>query len=392
MIIAMSIAIISLLMVFCYFLYKDVRHPGFIFLSVWFCVCAINAGFINYIEISSESYIYIVTMLFSFSLGTLFFRKKNCVSQQGYLNERGFKFLFVFSLCIQILAVLILLFEAQRFSGGIVKYVGYLRSVQMFPDEATYPGLLGNQMIMRIIKNNYLVNYFLLLILALKTQGIKKWVVICLVARLMYAGMMGSRWQGVMDILSLTFIYLDRHKYLIKPIMKYSILFFIFFMLAGTIRSTNGFGLEYLVMYVFGGFPAFSELLKNPDALYLPNTAIYAEQLLGIASDNAINIVADSIWLNDTIKTNTFTAFGVMYKYYGEIGSIVYFFAYGALLNFLYYRKYEGVLYPVLYYIIAPTVLLTVFTESMLGLLPIIIRLLFVLFLLKLVVRVKQNA
>lgn len=110
----------------------------------------------------------------------------------------------------------------------------------MFPDEATYPGLLGNQMIMRIIKNNYLVNYFLLLILALKTQGIKKWVVICLVARLMYAGMMGSRWQGVMDILSLTFIYLDRHKYLIKPIMKYSVLFFIFLCWQGLYEALMG--------------------------------------------------------------------------------------------------------------------------------------------------------
>ncbi len=163
-------------------------------------------------------------------------------------------------------------------------------------------------------------------------------------------------------------------------------------MLAELYEALMGLVLNIWSCMFLADFPAFSELLKNPDALYLPNTAIYAEQLLGIASDNAINIVADSIWLNDTIKTNTFTAFGVMYKYYGEIGSIVYFFAYGALLNFLYYRKYEGVLYPVLYYIIAPTVLLTVFTESMLGLLPTIIRLLFVLFLLKLVVRVKQNA
>lgn len=392
MIIAISIAIISLLMIFSYVLYKDVRHPGFIFLSVWFCVCAINGGFINYIEISNEAYMYIVTMLFSFFLGTLFFRKTIIATHQAYLNKSGFKFLFFISLSIQIFAVLILILEAQRFQGGIIKYVGYLRSVQMFPDEATYPGLLGNQLIMRVIKNNYLVNYFLLIILALKSQGIKKWVIICLIVRLMYAGMMGSRWQGVMDILSLTFIYLDRHRYLIKPILKYTVLFFVFFMLTGTIRSTSGFGIEYLVMYIFGGFPAFSELLKNPDALYLPNTAIYAEQLLGIASDNAINIVADSIWLNDSIKTNTFTAFGVMYKYYGMIGSLIYFFVYGASLNFLYHRKHDGNLCPILYYMIAPTVLLTVFTESMLGLLPTFIRLLFVLFFLKIVVRVKQYA
>lgn len=385
----MSIAIMSLLPIFVYVLYKDIRHPGFIFLFVWLLVCIINTGVVNYIEISNETYMYTASMLLSFFLGTLLFRRNSKVAYQGYLNYKAYKFLFIVSLSIQVFAVLILLLEAQRFSGGIIKYIGYLRSVQMYPDEATYPGLLGNQIVMRIIKNNYLVNYFLLIILAQKSHDIKKWVIICLAVRLMYAGLMGSRWQGVMDILSLTFIYLDMHRHLIKPIFKYTSLFFVFFMLAGTIRSTSGFGLEYLVMYIFGGFPAFSELLKNPDVLYLPNTAIYAEQLLGIAPDNAINIVADSIWLNDTIKTNTFTVFGVMYKYYGVIGSLIYFFAYGATLNFLYQHKHAGNLYPTLYYMIAPTVLLTVFTESMLGLLPTIIRLLFVLFLLKIVVRVK---
>ncbi|NUU67351.1 oligosaccharide repeat unit polymerase [Enterobacteriaceae bacterium BIT-l23] len=385
--------VLVLLAVFSWFLFRDIRSPVFLFVFIWSSVFFVNIAMLDYIAVSEEALTYVMFMVCAFIIGAVCFKGKVFVTNtvnRGSINDSLLRVFFFISLFIQLLALIILLYEYQRFPGGITSFIGYLRSVQMFPDEFAYPGMLSNALLMRIIKNNYLFNYILLIIYVLRSPDVTKGIIICLLSRLLYAGLMGSRWQGVMDILSLAFIYLDRKEYLSKSIIKYTFYFLVFFMVAGVFRSSNGFGIDYFIMYIFGGLPAFGEMFKNPDLFYLPNTAIYIEQLLGGAADGAFNIVADSIWLNDSIKTNTYSVFGVLYKYYGHLGSLIYFFCYGAILSILARNKSNGLFSPVLYYIVAPTVLLTVFTESILLLFPIILRLLFLMLILKISIRVKN--
>ena len=86
-----------------------------------------------------------------------------------------------------------------------------------------------------------------------------------------------------------------------------------------------GRGLDYFAMYIFGGLPAFGVLYGEPENIYLPKTFLYLEQLVGIESD-VTSIVGDKVFLNQDVSTNTFTIFGVLYKYFNLFSIFTYIF------------------------------------------------------------------
>ncbi|MFS2224592.1 O-antigen polymerase [Pantoea sp. B65] len=388
------IAICSLLIMLIisfavYRYYADITHPAVLFSFVWLAVMFFNVTLAGYIQTSDSAMCFVLSMILLFLAASVMTKNIRIKVKYRPISYRIVKALFIITFVIQTLAVLIMLREYLASGKSLVEFIANLRAVQMYPDDNSYPGLLSNFIIMRVIKNNYLFNYILLVTFALLSDK-KKMIASNLLVRLIFATLMGSRWQGVVDILSLSFIFIDRSKDSFKFIFKYGFLFIVFFMLAGMIRSESGFSFQYFLMYIFGGLPAFSVFYNNPDFIYLPKTFVYIEQMLGMASDGAFNIVADSIFLTPEIKTNTYTIFGVLYKYFGTFGSACYFIAFGAMMSFLYKYRFRNILLSVLYYISIPSVFLSVFTEATLSLAPIYVRTIFVILIIQLVFKVKH--
>lgn len=390
------IAICSLLVMLIisfgvYRFFSDITHPAVLFSFVWLAVIFFNVTLAGYIQTSESSLFFVLSMVLVFLASAAVTKKVNVKINYRPISYRIVKAALIVTFVIQTLAVVIILKEYISSGRTLIQFIASLRAVQMYPDDNVYPGLLSNFTVMRIIKNNYIFNYILLITFTLLSEK-KKLVASNLIIRLVFATLMGSRWQGVIDILSISFIFIDRSKDSIKFIFKYGFLFVVFFMLAGMIRSESGFTFQYFLMYIFGGLPAFSVLYDNPEALYLPKTFVYIEQLIGAASKDSFNIVADSIFLTPEIKTNTYTIFGVLYKYFGVFGSSCYFIVFGSIISFLYKYRFDNVIISTLYYISIPAIFLSVFTEAALNFAPIYLRAVLVLLFIQIVFRVKNGS
>lgn len=388
---AFILIIVFLLSIISIRVYKDYAHPVVLFISLWCVVVSFNVILNAYIDVGIDALFFITILLlvfFLFSLPSLY------VINDIELNYNKSK-VDIISLCFQIttlilfLSFLIYAFEMLRYHDGVAAFIFNLRRAQMFPGEYELPGSLSNVIIERIIKNNLHFNTFLLLHSFLLGKN-KKLIYIAIFFRLFISMALGSRWQSMFDLMSLLFIAIIIHQVSFRKILILFSLAVIFFIFAGAVRTESGFGLKMLNMYIFGGLPAFGQLYLNPESFYLPKTFFYVESLIGL-NDDVYSLVGDSVWINyyDGISTNTFTVFGVIYKYFGVIGSILYMSLFSLCVSYLYRYRFNNSVLSVVYYLTLPAVIMSIFTESFMSLAHLYVRMVIFYLVLNLFLRLK---
>lgn len=272
-----------------------------------------------------------------------------------------------------LLAVIIIVYSMNLLSSDFLYNIFKFRMAQINNVTSEYPGLLSNTVVYSYVKNSILF-CAIAFINSVAVLEEKRAAIFFLVLLVIMNFILGSRWTSMYFVLSYIMItgrdmpYISLRNAVI--LITISFMFFV----GGYIRSLAG-GLEISFWelpykYTFANFAAFDILVEKN--LYIPETFRYISYLL-FGTTNSI--VADNVTLEQSgVRTNTFTIFGQFSEYLTNFGGIVYAACLGFLLIYCNKTYAVNVISRIIYVLIAPAVLLFIFTEPVFPQLALMLR------------------
>lgn len=389
-----------------YYLVKDIFHPAFMLMFFWtlgFVSLSILPGF--YFP-SLETQVIIFSYLFIFTLVSLtisFMMRTNILDK--YLVhipiERKTLFFVSFVLSIGLILYLVRYIEVIRSFDSLAEYFYRIRYAAIHANEPlittgalltqvkTFSSIFSLVLMYEVYRNN-LSKYYKLYLMV--------FISLTLGANIIE----GARNEFVLLLLAYValYVYLNGSKSIFKSVF---IFLFLFFVLSIFTRGVGSDSLlealikffEHIVMYAFGSIISFGTFLEDGNIQIFSSIMIKIVNKLNTILDIfALNIKlhhpelqqTDFAYISDDMRTNVYSFLSVRISYFGFLGAALSIAVHAAIITVVYKFKNTSIYMFILYLLMIPTTILTLFHEYFFAMIPYYIRaivLVFVLYYLK---------
>jgi oligosaccharide repeat unit polymerase len=192
------------------------------------------------------------------------------------------------------------------------------------------------------------------------------------------------------------YIYMKGGKNIYKPVLLFLSLFFVLSIFTRGVGVDNLFEtlynfFEHFVMYAFGSIISFEAFLEDRNISVFSGIMInFTNKINNILDILALNIhknhpelqQTEFVYIGDNINTNVYSFLSVRISYFGFIGAGISMLVHAMIITIVYKLKENSIYMFVLYMLMIPTTILTLFHEYFFEMIPYYLRAVILVFIL----------
>lgn len=378
---------------FIYFLVRDTFHPAFMLLFFW-TLALITVGILpNFYSLSLETgfFIYCFLLLFAFSsLTTGFIFKSNSSSKNMLHRSVKTKRLFFLSniLTVGLIVYIFRHIEVMVSFNSLPEYFYNIRYAAIHTDEPlvrigywltqikTFSMILSLILMYEIFRNRLSKNY--------------RYYLFCFIALTLVANVIqGARNEAVYLLLAYSALYIYING--LQSVLKVSFVFVSVLLLLSIytrgVQSDDLLGTFYQFMYhiaqyAFGGVISFGAFLKS-DSIQLSSSIVTKvinaiNSILNVFGSEPIEThelkQAEFADIGKDMRSNIYTFLAVRISYFGIIGAGISIVMHAVIITIVYKLKNTNIYFFILYILMIPTTILTLFHEYFFSMTPYYLR------------------
>jgi|GEM_PF-3837554 len=393
----MLISLFILITIITYYIVRDILHPAFMIIFFW------TLGFVSISLIPSFYFPNITTQLIIFIylfefvtvsiiVSFLINLKPNTnINYHPNIDRDMLKFL-IFIFMIIIIYYIVRYIELILSYDTLREYFFRIRHAAVHTDEpliTTHPLLEQSKTYASILT----VILFYEIIRQKVTKLFKYISIIFIILVLISTMMEGTRTNFILLVFSYMIMYISikGNTVILKSIIIFLVFFFIISMFTrggGLLDDDLGMALyyffEHLTMYAFGSIISFESFLQGGIETYSSIMIKIINKLntlmnifsLDILFKHPVQQQLPFVAVSDNIDTNVYSFLAVRITYFGFYGAAIVTFIHAVIITVVYKLKNNNINFFLLYIMMAPTTILTLFHEYFYAYSPYFIRLL----------------